>query len=131
MAESSSPRFTMRTGEWYGLTMYPGYGNEPYHSPIQIHAVTLLGDRTFALVFLNLAYAAGVQKFEVRLRTLRRTKSHQVAEVLDSPDRTYVLVPFSKEWLRAHFPNLRTTQCFGPDGRPVDLEMYKLASTAW
>jgi len=52
-------RLTLERGTWYGLTMYPGYGDGPYHSPIRVDDIKPQGQRLFKLSFLNLGYAAG------------------------------------------------------------------------
>lgn len=123
-------RFTLVSGDWYGLTMFPGYFDCPYHSPIRIDSINARGGRQFDLQFLNLGYAAGVQNFQKRLRTLRRAKTHLVAEETEVQDRTYVIVRLNTEWLHNHFPNLPSERYFDEWGRPDDQALLSLASTA-
>jgi hypothetical protein len=126
----TTARFTLERGHWYGLTMFPGYFDCPYHSPIRVDEIEALGGREFSLRFLNLAYATGVQNFTKRLRTLRRAKSHLLAEETEVDDRTYVVVAFNKSWLKEHFPHLEAQKFFDADGRPVDRALIGLAATA-
>lgn len=113
-------RFTLLRGQWYGLSMYPGYGDCPYHSPILVRSIESLGDRRFELAFWNLCYALGVQDFTMQLRTLRRGPSHLVASGPEVEDRTYVLVHFNPRWLQRHFPQLDAAQFFDTAGHPDD-----------
>ena len=83
----SSLQFTLVPGCWYGLSMFPGYGDCPYHSPIRVDSIQPLGGRQFELGFFNLCYAAGVQSFRQRLQTLFRGDRHLVAQVAHSHDR--------------------------------------------
>ena len=120
-------RFTLERGRWYGLTMFPGYMDYPYHSPIRVDAITPLGQRCFRLGFLNLAYAAGVQNFQNVLRTLRRCSTHIVAEETEVADRTYVIVVLNQAWFAQQFPNLPTASFFDGAGQPLDNELRGLA----
>lgn len=113
-------RFTLLRGQWYGLSMFPGYGNGPYHSPILVSSVEPLGDRRFELAFWNLGYAVGVQDFKKRLKTLSRGLSHLVAAETEVEDRTYVLVHFNAHWLQRHFPQLDASRFFDAAGYPDD-----------
>jgi hypothetical protein len=124
-------RFTLVRGQWYGLTMFPGYFDCPYHSPIRVDAVVPLGSRQFELEFLNLAYAAGVQGFKKRLKTLRRAQSHLVAEETEVKDRTYVIAVFNRSWLRTHVPDLVVDRFFDSNGHPDDQALLGLAATAY
>lgn len=120
-------RFTLIAGDWYGLTMFPGYFDSPYHSPIRIDSIDALGGREFDLQFLNLGYAAGVQNFRKRLKTLRRAQTHLVAEETEVQDRTYVVVCLNAQWLKSHYPHLRPELYFDEKGLPDDRELIKLA----
>lgn len=125
MAEA---RFTLQRGQWYGLTMFPGYADAPYHSPIRVDAVTPLGNRCFELRFLNLPYAAGVRDFGMRLRTLRRARNHIIAEDTEGGDRTYVVCALTPGWMRQHFANIEPRNpLFDECGRPVGEAFLKLA----
>lgn len=119
-------RFTLIRGHWYGLTMFPGYGDCPYHSPIRVDSVEPLGDRQFRLEFFNLGYASGVQFFEKQLRTIRRGVSHLVAAETEVEDRTYVLVKFNSEWIERHFPELRGNDYFDGAGRPIEEALLRI-----
>lgn len=123
-------RLTLTRGCWYGLTMFPGYFDCPYHSPIRVDAVEPLGSREFELRFLNLGYAAGVEGFVKRLRTLRRTHSHLVAEETQVHDRTYVIVKFDQHWLDAHWPQEATSRFFNSAGHPDEAALLRLAGIA-
>ena len=96
-------RLTLERGKWYGWTMYPGYGDEAYYSPIWVRELAPLGDRQFRLDFFNLAYAAGVQDTSYTLKTLKREATYLVAAQPDS-DRTVIIEPLTKSWFRQHYP---------------------------
>jgi hypothetical protein len=107
--------------------MFPGYGDCPYHSPVRVDAIAPLGGRQLDLVFLNLGYAAGVQTFRKRLRTIRRSDSHIVFEQTDVPDRTLVFAQLGRAWLERHFPHLPCERFFDPDGEPCEDALLRLA----
>jgi hypothetical protein len=127
---SPSNLFAPVSGHWYGLTMYPGYSDCPYHSPIRIESVETLGDGVLHLSFLNVGYAAGVQSFRKRLKTLRRTATRLVAEDIEMPDRTYVLTRLTRSWIERHFPSLPSETLIDPEGMPNDPALLSLADTA-
>lgn len=116
----TEPRFTFKRGGWYGLSMYPGYIDTPYHSPIRVEECKPLGNRCFELTFLNLAYAAGVKNLIKPLQTLRRTQSHLVAKETDSNDRTLVFVMLNQGWMKMYFPSVKTDEhrLFDSSGEP-------------
>ena len=124
---SSALRFTLERGSWYGLTMYPGYGDEPYHSPIRIDELVPLGQRRFELRFLNLGYAQGVQNFHKVLRTLRRANSHLVAEETEVEDRTYVIMALTPGWMSANLGNVKIQRLFDQSGQPIPSALLALA----
>jgi hypothetical protein len=124
-------RFTLVSGQWYALTMFPGYSNRPYHSPIRVDSIAPLGDRSFEMEFLNLAYAAGVQLFRKRLRTLRRSVTHLVAEEMDVEDRTYAITQLNAQWFTRHFEGIPASQCFDTSGEPIEEALLKLANTSY
>ena len=128
MSFSADGRFTLEPGGWYGLTMFPGYVDCPYHSPIRVDEIRPLGGRYFDLKFLNLRYAIGVQDFQKHLKTLRRAKSHIIAEDTEVADRTYVITKLNKSWLRTHEPQLNPDRFFDRDGDPI--ERFLLDSSA-
>lgn len=96
-------RFTLEKGKWYGMTMYPGYSNIAYHSPIRIHGVHPSGSglHRLDLHFFNAAYAPGVQDFTWNLTLLRREKGYMLASIRDS-DRAIAITPFNLAWAHAH-----------------------------
>lgn len=124
---SSALRFTLERGWWYGLTMYPGYGGEPYHSPIRVDELVPLGQRRFELRFLNLGYAQGVRGFHKVLRTLRRANSHLVAEETEVEDRTYVIMALTRGWMSANLGHIRSKDLFDQDGAPNSSALLALA----
>lgn len=124
---SSALRFTLERGSWYGLTMYPGYGGEPYRSPIRVDELVPLGQRRFELRFLNLGYAQGVQGFHKLLRTLRRANSHMVAEEAEVEDRTYVMMALTRGWMSANLSNVNTEGLFDQGGAPNSSALLALA----
>ena len=98
-------RMTLERGQWYAWTMYPGYGDEPYYSPILVRDIEPLADRQFRLDFLNLAYAAGVQNMSCDLKTVKREATYLVA-VRPDTDRTIIIEPLTKRGLLQYFPHL-------------------------
>jgi hypothetical protein len=102
-----SARLTLERGAWYGWTMWPGYGGNPYHSPIRVNAVTPLhtSKRLFDLYFFNMGYAAGVQMMTYRLVTLRRKQSYMLA-AQEGSDRSVAIVELDPFWIMTHLPAL-------------------------
>lgn len=99
-------RFTLEKGKWYGMTMYPGYGDTAYHSPIRMKDVRPLksGAGRLDIDFFNAAYAQGVQDFTYRLRTLKRGEQYMLAAI-EETDRAISLVPCSLGWMKRYFPD--------------------------
>ena len=99
-------------GSWYGWTMWPGYGDQPYRSPVLAHAVIPLktgcGQLDFA--FCNLGYAEGVKDMRYRLRILKREARYLLAELIcprgKATDRAVCLEPLTVSWM---------TRAFSPD----------------
>lgn len=96
-------RFTLVSDAWYGLTMWPGYADRPYHSPILVRAVRPTGGRSFVLRFFNLGYAQGVQDMEYALETLMRESGYLLARVGDT-GRALVLLELNPAWFETHLP---------------------------
>jgi hypothetical protein len=96
-------RMTLEQGSWYGWTMFPGYFNTPYHSPIKVSRIEPLrtGRGLFTLHFYNMGYAEGVRNMAYELRTLRREQHHILAAVENS-DRSVAIVPLNRQWFTAH-----------------------------
>jgi len=100
----STPKFTIEPARWYALTMYPGYGNDPYHSPIRVDRVVPLGNGLIELEHLNSGYAEGVQLMKTKYRVHRRGERHMVLDELQVPERTVIIEPLSAPWIIAHAP---------------------------
>ena len=135
MFAAPHPRMSLQREGLYGWTMYPGYGGDPYFSPIMVYEITPLGRRTFELTFLNMFYAAGVQRMTYLLRTLRREENYIIAEELrnqKTTDRVAILEPLSRRWLRrsnsVNEEMLNTL--FKPSGEPVRDAFLGLVSSA-
>lgn len=121
---------TLSRGNWYGLIMFPGYFDQPYHSPIRVDEIEPLGQRQFCMKFFNVGYTAGVQSFEKRLRTLQRSERHLVAQETQPGGRTYVIMDLNEAWLGAYFPHLSTDTYFKPNGQPDSNALTELAANA-
>ena len=98
-------KLTLERGQWYGWTMWPGYTDQAYHSPIQVIDLRPLGKRQFQLEFFNLGYAEGVQGMTYTLQTLKREPTYLLAAVPDS-DRAVAIEPLTMAWLSLYKPNL-------------------------
>lgn len=127
-AEIMDFEFWLEGSRWFGMTMYPGYGGGPYHSPIQLTGFQLLDDRIFGLDFLNLAYAQGVQNFCVEFEVLRGTADYQACVAADQPDRTYVFVPLTRKWMNTYFPQYAHQDLFDRNGLPIGQAFLSLGS---
>lgn len=130
-------RLTLVDGEFYGWTMYPGYGDSPYLSPIEVLGLRTLGGRCFELQFLNVFYAAGMQKMGYTLRTLRRERSFLVAEQVEEnlpTDRVVVIENFTPQWfIRAmpqHDERGRHERCFDAEGKPRREGIYAFLASS-
>jgi hypothetical protein len=111
--------------------MYPGYGGGPFLSPIQVKTVTPLGNRTYDLEFLCIAYAAGVQDMTYRLRTIRREKEYLVAEQLNGQqptDRVLIIENLTRTWMKRCLPDWPggIDGFFDTEGRPVADAIFRL-----
>lgn len=117
----SNDRFTLKPGGWYALAMFPGYIDEPYHSPIRVDAIDLDSNtETIRLKFLNLAYAAGVQDFEIVGRVLGSGPEWLTFAPIDMPERLYVIGRLTDSWMATHFPHIDRSGLFDDCGAPVD-----------
>jgi hypothetical protein len=130
----SQARFTLEEDQLYGWTMYPGYGEQPYFSPILVHVVRPLGGRTMEVHFLNILYAAGVQRTAYQLRTLRREKTYLMAEQVvgkRTTERVVIVEGLTRRWMRRAIPleNPRTDSCFDSFGEPIRSSFLELASS--
>lgn len=96
--------FTLTQGRWYAMTMYPGYTDDPYRSPIEVNRIHLLGNHTFRLDFWNVGYAQGVQGFQVDYRTLRRHETSLIAQQVDNKERTVIFERLTGAWIGAFVP---------------------------
>lgn len=118
--------FLLETGGWYGLSMIPGYADAPYHSPIRVDGIVWLGERSFELEFLNLAYAAGVQRFDQNFTILKATPDLVACELPDQPDRLYVITKLTRGWISIHFPRLAANELFDESGKPIERAFLRL-----
>lgn len=110
--------FWLHGSRWFGMTMYPGYGGAPYHSPIHLEGFQLHDDDTFCLDFFNLAYAAGVKNFSLDLEVVRGTESYQFCIANEKPDRAYVFVPLTLKWFETYYPTYANRSLFDAEGNP-------------
>ena len=94
-------RFTITRGQWYGWTMWPGYGDNAYHSPVWVREVQPLSKRRLRIDFFNLGYAEGMQDMSYTMQTLKREESYLLAAVPDS-DRCVAVEALSLNWIRSH-----------------------------
>ena len=117
---------TFLPGRWFGLTMYPGYADVPYVSPIAVERVTASGARSFELAYLNLAYASGVQNLVKVYRTLKRTKSYLAAEEVGNLDRTLIFEHLTAEWMRRNFSEIGVSGLFDASGEPSDVAFRRI-----
>jgi len=118
--------FNLVTGHWHAMTMFPGYSDAPYHSPIFVEAIRSAGGR-LTIDFLNLAYAAGVRDQNLSLKILKDMPDHLIGESEDRPERTYVITMLTRSWMRAHFPKIPVNDLFDGDGRPIDEAFRRIA----
>jgi hypothetical protein len=101
---SDKPLFTLEPGGWYAMTMYPGYTDEPYRSPVEVHAFRPLGLRRFELTFYNVGYAAGVQMMEKTFRILHRHEGSLITLETLVDHRTTIFEPLTTAWVSAFTP---------------------------
>lgn len=125
-------RLTLEVDKIYGMTMYPGYGDGPYRTPIQVLSVVPHGQRTYELSFLNIFYAAGVQGMTYRLKTLKREAYFIAAEESKQggSDRMLIIEAMSKNWIRDNIPQLLkyADDLFDISDRPIAAAFRRLLS---
>lgn len=129
-------RLTLARQGVFGWTMYPGYGDGPYRSPIIVEEVTALGGRTLDLRLLNIFYAAGVQEMTYRLRTLRRERTFQISEVIEHDgltERVVILEPMTPTWIEDLAPKCipHLNMLFDPLSEPIPEAFKALAATTF
>ncbi len=95
----SIAQFTIESAHCYGLSMYPGYGNEPYFSPIRVERVVPLGNGLLEVEYLNAGYAEGVQQMKKKYRVHRRGERNLVLDELHVPERTAIIEAISASWI--------------------------------
>ncbi len=100
----SASKFMVEAGRWYALSMYPGYGDQSYHSPVEVHGVTPLGNGLIEIDHLNAGYAEGVQQMKKKYRVHRRGERHLVLDELHVPERTVIIEPLTARWIVAQAP---------------------------
>lgn len=135
MSEIDEVRLTLRPGRYYGWTMYPGYFDRPYRSPVRIEHVDAREEGVFELSFLNIFYAAGVQRMGYLLRPLRWEKTYLMAEQLhgrSTTDRVVVIEQLDRTWIQDNVPSLsnRLNRLFDEGGNLVEGEFLRLLATA-
>lgn len=101
---AEAPLFTLVPDSWYALTMYPGYGDQPYRSPVQVHDVRTLSGRRLELRYWDVGYAAGVQDFSRVFRTLQRSKGSIVMHEVPNASRITIFEPLTAAWTVAFTP---------------------------
>lgn len=129
-------RLTLERQGVFGWTMYPGYGDFPYRSPIVLEEIVPQGGRTFDLKFLNIFYAAGVQEMSYRLRTIRRERSFHIAEALEPggrSDRVVIIEPMTRAWIEDLAPayTCQLDTLFSSSQRPKPDAFKALMTTAF
>lgn len=100
-----SGRLELEPGRWYGWTMWPGYMDRAYHSPIRVEQVDWLGHELIDLQFYNAAYARGVRGMGTRLRILAHHATYLLAAIDQSQDRSVAVVPMTAGWIELYFPD--------------------------
>lgn len=114
----SDRAFNLERGDWYALTMYPGYWDVPYHSPMRVDGIAWLDEQHFMLEFLNLAYAAGVRDFRIECAILKAAPEFLACSPVDQPDRMYVFAKLTRAWMTANFPQVAIDRLFDDAGVP-------------
>ena len=100
----------LKRGNWYGWTMWPGYVDQPYLSPVLAHSVAPLrsGAGLLDFTFYNLAYAQGVQDMCYRLKVMKREEKYLLAEQISeqgkATDRAVCIEPLTVSWMTRSFP---------------------------
>lgn len=129
-------RLALERKRWYAWEMLPGYGSQPYYSPIRVDEIRPLqtGKSLLELTFFNAAYASGVQNFKLMLRVLKREQTYLAAEITDSlqtpTDRLAIISEITLSWLGLHFRHL-VSQLPPPDTNYVgDVQAYVEALVA-
>ena len=91
---------------WYSLQMLPGYLSSlsPYYSPIKVRNIIPLktGKNILRIRFLNVGYAQGVQDFEKEIRIIKHSENYFIANLIDSPERAYIIGEINEEWISRH-----------------------------
>lgn len=97
---------TLKSGNWYGYEMLPGYTAEPYCSPILVDQVVpqKSGRAILHLRFFNACYAKGVQDFQLDMHVLWRSPEYLIAELLSDANpptrRSVIVCDISFAWLK-------------------------------
>lgn len=102
-------RLTLERGHWYAAEII---GDEfdlekdslRSYSPIKVHGVCPMQNRTYRLDFYHANYPAGVQNKSYKLRTIERGHRFILACSLEHDPRRYLLIcDITPAWLRQHF----------------------------
>jgi hypothetical protein len=100
----SQEKLTLERGRWYALTMYPGYGDKPYQSPVRVEEIKPLGSGLIEIEHWNVGYAEGVQVMKKTFRVHRRGASHMVLDEFQVPARTVIIETLTGDWIRSRVP---------------------------
>lgn len=95
---------TLELGRWYAMTMYPGYSEEPYRSPVEMQQVEACGSRMLRLRMYDIGYAAGVQDMTKDYRVLSRSGGAMVTQETSTPERITIFEPLTAAWVAAFVP---------------------------
>jgi len=102
-------RFTLEPERWYAAEIicdefdFETDSGRSF-SPIKVHRVVSLKNRTYALDFYHANYPAGVQNKTYNLRTIERGRQFILACSVDHDPRRYLLIyNITPAWLRRHF----------------------------
>lgn len=119
----------LRPGTWYGMTMWPGYGDEAYHSPTRIEEMDEIGDELIVINFYNAAYAGGVRDFAYPLLPLVHEPQYLIASLDHQPGRTVAIVPLTPKWLQTYFPDqfARLKVIAACDGASLEIGIERLS----
>jgi hypothetical protein len=91
------------------MTMWPGYLDRPYRSPIRIDRLIVFVDEEpgelASMEFYNAAYAAGVRTMNYHLKIFIHQPTYLLASLIDSRDRAIAIEPLTPDWIETFFPD--------------------------
>jgi hypothetical protein len=123
----SGDDFLLKSGHWLGLTMFPGYADVPYHSPIKVEGLQWLSGRHFNLQYLNIGYAAGLHDFSQSFEVLRAAHNVVACGETTQLERVHVFSRLTSGWMRACLPQFARDNQFDESGLPIDQAFKALA----